>query len=58
MPSSAASQVIRRRSSQGDCFLAGQNELILTDLALAELVDVLETYCERPRGEDGRQGMR
>jgi predicted nucleic acid-binding protein len=30
-------------------FLAGDDELILTDLVLAELVYVLESYYERPR---------
>ena len=31
--------------------LRGRHELLLTDLVLAELVYVLESYYERPRGE-------
>lgn len=40
-----------RQAHRATAFLAGQNELILTDLVLAELVYVLESYYERPRDE-------
>ena len=44
-----------RQAHRATVFLAGQNELILTDLTLAELFYVLESYYARPRGEVGRK---
>jgi hypothetical protein len=44
-----------RHAHRATAFPAGQSELILIYLALAELVDVLMSYCERPRGEIGRK---
>lgn len=37
------------QARRATAFLAGDHELILTDLVLAELVYVLESYYERPR---------
>lgn len=39
------------QARRATAFLAGDGELILTDLVLAELVYVLESYYDRPRAE-------
>ena len=40
-----------RLARRATAFLAGDNELMLTDLVMAELIYVLESYYERPRAE-------
>ena len=39
------------QARRATAFLAGDDELVLTDLVMAELVYVLESYYERPRKE-------
>jgi predicted nucleic acid-binding protein len=39
------------QARRATALLGGRHELLLTDLVLAELVYVLESYYERPRGE-------
>jgi predicted nucleic acid-binding protein len=39
------------QARRATAFLAGDDELILTDLIVAELVYVLESYYEQPRNE-------
>jgi predicted nucleic acid-binding protein len=39
------------QARRATALLAGENQLILTDLIMAELVYVLESYYERPRDE-------
>ena len=39
------------QARRATAFLAGDHELLLTDLVLAELVYVLESFYERPREE-------
>lgn len=40
-----------RQARRATAFLAGDDELVLTDLVMAELVYFLESYYERPRKE-------
>lgn len=39
------------QARRATALLAGDHELLLTDLVLAELVYVLESFYQRPRGE-------
>lgn len=41
------------QARRATAFLEGRHELILTDLVLAEMVYVLESFYERPRAEIG-----